>query len=68
VKTHLPLRQKRNAPGGVQLTLCGRALSYEYTPYDPRAMVTVDCRQCRRAARSMTLANWLFTPEPLLQP
>lgn len=63
MKTHLPLRQQRNAPGGVQLTLCGRAVDCENTPYLPRAMVGVTCRQCRRAAATLTLSDWLFTPE-----
>jgi hypothetical protein len=62
-QTHLPLRQKRNAPGGLQRTLCGRAVDYERTPYLPRGMVSVTCKQCRLHADSVSLSEWLFTPE-----
>ena len=63
-KTHLPLRQERRAPGGVQLTLCGRAVDYWDVPWIPSAMVRVTCKHCRKLAAKTTLADWLFTPEP----
>lgn len=64
LKTHLPLRQARRAPGGVQLTLCGRAVDCDDVPYVPAKMVEVTCRRCRKAAASIRLSDWLFTPEP----
>lgn len=63
MKTHLPLRQARNAPGGMQWTLCGRVVDCENTPYLPRSMVGVTCLHCRKRAALLSLADWLFTPE-----